>query len=127
MTDLARLPDAVPAVWSSVGDTEAICGAAFITGQQWGTMQGLLVVAARKGIKLLLMRVNHGTVTEVGQLPNSTATTAGYARCSERRRRTRASVQLRLPRGGGYPDPGWRPQAGCASQSGGAQASALCF
>jgi glucose/arabinose dehydrogenase len=70
MTDLQRFPDAVPAVWSSGGDTEAICGAAFITGQQWGTMQGLLAVAALKGTKLLLMRVDPtGMVTEVGQLP----------------------------------------------------------
>jgi glucose/arabinose dehydrogenase len=70
MTDLARFPDAVPAAWSSGGDTEAVCGAAFLTGQQWGTMQGLLAVAALKGTKLLLMRVDpNGTVTEVGQLP----------------------------------------------------------
>jgi aldose sugar dehydrogenase len=70
MTDQQRFPDAVPAAWSSGGSTEAICGAAFITGQQWGTMQGLLAVAALKGTKLLLMRVDpNGAVTEVGQLP----------------------------------------------------------
>jgi aldose sugar dehydrogenase len=70
MTDQRRFPDAVPAVWSSGGDTEAICGAAFLTGAQWGTMQGLLAVAALKGTKLLLMRVDpNGGVTEVGQLP----------------------------------------------------------
>lgn len=70
MTDLQRFPDAVPAVWSSGGDTEAICGAAFIEGDQWGDMQGLLAVAALRGAKLLLMRVDSdGTVTEVGQLP----------------------------------------------------------
>ncbi|MGH3753400.1 MAG: PQQ-dependent sugar dehydrogenase [Pseudonocardiaceae bacterium] len=70
MTDLQRFPDAVGAVWSSGGDTEAICGAAFITGQQWGGMQGLLAVAALKGAKLLLLRVSSaGKVTEVGQLP----------------------------------------------------------
>jgi aldose sugar dehydrogenase len=70
MTDLRRFPDAVPPVWSSGGDTEAICGAAFITGDQWGDMQGLLAVAALRGSKLLLMRVDpEGAVTEVGQLP----------------------------------------------------------
>lgn len=70
MTDQQRFPDAVPAVWSSGRDTEAICGAAFITGAQWGSMQGLLAVAALKGTKLLLMRVDPiGAVTEVGQLP----------------------------------------------------------
>ncbi|MGH3977444.1 MAG: PQQ-dependent sugar dehydrogenase [Pseudonocardiaceae bacterium] len=70
MTDLRRFPDAVPPVWTSGGDTEAICGAAFLTGEQWGGLQGLLAVAALKGSKLLLMRVGDGgTVTEVGQLP----------------------------------------------------------
>jgi glucose/arabinose dehydrogenase len=70
MTDLARFPDAVPAVWSSGGSTEAICGAAFLEGPQWGSLEGLLAVAALKGSKLLLMRLDEqGTVTEVGQLP----------------------------------------------------------
>ena len=70
MTDLARFPDAVPAVWSSGGSTEAICGAAFLTGEQWGSLEGLLAVAALKGSKLLLMRLDEqGTVIEVGQLP----------------------------------------------------------
>ena len=70
MTDLARFPDAVPAVWSSGGSTEAICGAAFLEGPQWGSLEGLLAVAALKGSKLLLMRLDtDGSVTEVGQLP----------------------------------------------------------
>ncbi|MGH3801153.1 MAG: PQQ-dependent sugar dehydrogenase, partial [Pseudonocardiaceae bacterium] len=70
MTDLQRFPDAVPAAWSSGSDTEAICGAAFIEGEQWGDMQGLLAVAALAGSKLLLMRVDpNAAVTEVGQLP----------------------------------------------------------
>jgi aldose sugar dehydrogenase len=70
MTDLQRFPDAVPAAWSSGGHTEAICGTAFVAGDQWGDMQGLLAVAALSGSKLLLMRVGtEGKVTEVGQLP----------------------------------------------------------
>ncbi len=70
MTDLARFPDAVPAVWSSGGSTEAICGAAFLEGPQWGSLQGLLAVAALSGSKLLLMRLDEqGTVVDVGQLP----------------------------------------------------------
>lgn len=70
MTDLARFPDAVPPVWSSGGSTEAICGAAFLQGPQWGGLEGLLAVAALKGSKLLLMRLDErGTVVEVGQLP----------------------------------------------------------
>lgn len=70
MTDLQRFPDAVPAVWSSGRDIQAICGAAFLTGEQWGNMQGLLAVAALRGSKLLLMRVDSdGTVAGAGQLP----------------------------------------------------------
>ena len=70
MTDLVRFSDAVPAVWSSGGSTEAICGAAFLEGPQWGSLEGLLAVATLKGSKLLLMRLDEqGTVVEVGQLP----------------------------------------------------------
>jgi glucose/arabinose dehydrogenase len=70
MTDLRRFPEAVAAVWSSGGDTEAICGAAFLTGEQWGELQGLLAVAALKGTKLLLMRVDaNAAITQVGRLP----------------------------------------------------------
>ncbi len=70
MTDLRRFPDAVPAQWSSGGSTEAICGAAFLEGEQWGSLQGMLAVAALAGSKLLLMRVGEdGSISEVGQLP----------------------------------------------------------
>ncbi len=72
MTDLQRFPDAVPAVWSSGSTVEAICGAAFSKGAQWGDMQGLLAVAALRGSKLLLMQVgSDGAVTEVGRLPQT--------------------------------------------------------
>jgi len=70
MTDLRRFPDAVPAVWSSGGETVAVCGIAFLDGAQWGGLQGLLAVATLKGTMLLLMRVDQaGSVIEVGQLP----------------------------------------------------------
>ncbi|MQA15004.1 MAG: PQQ-dependent sugar dehydrogenase [Pseudonocardiaceae bacterium] len=70
MTDLQRFPNAVPAVWDSGESTEAICGAAFLDGEQWGSMDGLLAVAALAGQELLLMRVEQdATITEVGQLP----------------------------------------------------------
>ncbi|MDQ3886400.1 MAG: PQQ-dependent sugar dehydrogenase, partial [Actinomycetota bacterium] len=70
MSDLERFPDAIPPVWSSGGSTEAICGAAFLTGKQWGSLEGLLAVAALKGSKLLLMRLDEqGNVVEAGQLP----------------------------------------------------------
>ncbi|GAB2989761.1 PQQ-dependent sugar dehydrogenase [Saccharothrix stipae] len=61
MTDLERFPDAVPAVWSSGDPTEAICDAAFLVGEQWGALNGVLAVTALKGAKVLLF-----TVTQEG-------------------------------------------------------------
>ncbi|QFZ16655.1 PQQ-dependent sugar dehydrogenase [Saccharothrix syringae] len=61
MTDLERFPDAVPAAWSSGDPTEAICDAAFLRGEQWGDLAGVLAVTALKGTKLLLF-----TVTQEG-------------------------------------------------------------
>ncbi|NUT47414.1 MAG: PQQ-dependent sugar dehydrogenase [Saccharothrix sp.] len=61
MTDLSRFPDAVPAVWSSGSPTEAICDAAFLVGERWGSLNGVLAVTALKGSKLLLF-----TVTQEG-------------------------------------------------------------
>lgn len=70
MTDLQLFPNAMPARWDSGETTEAVCGATFLDGEQWGSMEGLLAVAALAGQELLLMRLApDGTVTEVGQLP----------------------------------------------------------
>ena len=55
MTDLERFPDAVPAVWSSGSPVEAISGAAFLSGPQWGDLDGALAVGALRGQKLLVM------------------------------------------------------------------------
>ena len=66
MTDKQRFPDAVAAVWSSGSPTEAICGAVFLTGSRWGTLQGVLAVTALKGSKVLLMTLSpDGTVASV--------------------------------------------------------------
>lgn len=66
MTDTKRFPDAVRAVWSSGDPTEAISGAAFLSGPQWGSLDGAFVVAALKGMKLLAMTMNQaGAVTRV--------------------------------------------------------------
>jgi glucose/arabinose dehydrogenase len=54
MTDLTRFPDAVEAIWKSGDPTEAICGAAFLSGSQWGDLDGVLAVTALKGEKLML-------------------------------------------------------------------------
>jgi aldose sugar dehydrogenase len=58
MTDLRRFPDAVPAVWSSGTPTEAICGAEFLSGEQWGDLDGVLAVTTLKGSKLLLFTLD---------------------------------------------------------------------
>lgn len=66
MTDLARFPDAVVAAWSSGSPVEAVSGAAFVAGPQWGELSGVLAVGALRGEKLLLMRLGaDGAVAEV--------------------------------------------------------------
>ncbi|WP_092779770.1 PQQ-dependent sugar dehydrogenase [Actinokineospora terrae] len=60
MTDLTRFPDAVPAKWQSGSTTEAICAAAFLTGAQWGSLDGTLVITALKGAKALFLTLNPG-------------------------------------------------------------------
>jgi glucose/arabinose dehydrogenase len=66
MTDLERFPDAVPAVWSSGNPVEAVSGAAFLSGGQWGDLNGVLAVGALRGEKLLLMGLGpDGAVAQV--------------------------------------------------------------
>ncbi len=66
MTDLERFPDAVPAAWSSGRPVEAVCGVAFVSGPQWGELDGVLAVAALRGEKLLLMSIGpDGAVAQV--------------------------------------------------------------
>jgi aldose sugar dehydrogenase len=67
MTDRDRYPDAVPAAWSSRRPVEAVAGAAFVSGPQWGDLDGTLAVAALRGEKLLLMTIGaDGSVASVG-------------------------------------------------------------
>ncbi len=67
MTDLERFPDAVPAAWSSGSPVEAVAGAAFLSGAQWGELDGVLAVGALRGEKLLLMTIGpDGAVARVG-------------------------------------------------------------
>jgi glucose/arabinose dehydrogenase len=70
MTDLARFPDATMAAWSSGSPVEAVSGAAFISGGQWGTLDGVLAVGALRGEKLMLMTVGaDGVVASVSVPP----------------------------------------------------------
>lgn len=82
MTDLERFPDAVRPVWTSGDHTEAICGAAFLTGQQWGDLEGALAVTALAGSKLLLLKLGEdGAVSEVS-VPEELDDTYGRLRAA---------------------------------------------
>ncbi|MGB3049863.1 MAG: PQQ-dependent sugar dehydrogenase [Polyangiales bacterium] len=64
MTDLAKFPDAVPAVWSSGSPTLALAGATFLEGSAWGNWNGVLAVATLKAEHLHIYFVDaEGTVT----------------------------------------------------------------
>jgi aldose sugar dehydrogenase len=57
MTD-PGIPGAVPAVWSSGVPTLATSGATFLSGEQWGAYDGLLLVALLKAQGVLALRVD---------------------------------------------------------------------
>lgn len=66
MTDLTRFPDATKAAWSSGSPVEAVSGAAFLSGPQWGALDGVLAVGALRGQKLMLMTLGaDGAVASV--------------------------------------------------------------
>lgn len=68
MTDTERFPQAVPAVWSSGSPTVALSGLSFVTGPQWGDLDGALAVCALKGEKLLIMKLNEdGSVASISE------------------------------------------------------------
>jgi aldose sugar dehydrogenase len=56
MTDLAKFPDAVPAVWSSGAPPIAPSGATFLVGDQWGDWEGALAVTALRGEQLRVLQ-----------------------------------------------------------------------
>src|SRR5215213_6186064 len=57
MTD-PDIPGAIPAVWSSGSPTLATSGATFLDGDQWGTYDGLLLVALLKAQGVLALRLD---------------------------------------------------------------------
>jgi glucose/arabinose dehydrogenase len=70
MTDLDRFPEALPAAWSSGNPVEAVSGAAFLSGGQWGDLNGALAVGALRGEKLLLMQIGpDGAVAQASEPP----------------------------------------------------------
>ncbi len=72
MTDTRRFPQAVPAVWQSGRTTQATCAAAFLDGEQWGTLDGALVVTALKGAKMLLLRLTDAGALASVSIPAET-------------------------------------------------------
>ncbi|QRK90777.1 PQQ-dependent sugar dehydrogenase [Saccharopolyspora erythraea] len=82
MTDLRRFPDAVPAVWSSGRAREAPCGAAFLTGPQWGRFDDMLAVTALRGTKLSLYAVNPDGSVRGTEVPAALDGTYGRLRAA---------------------------------------------
>jgi glucose/arabinose dehydrogenase len=75
MTDLERFPDAVAAKWQTGDITEAVCAATFLEGDQWGTLNGTLVITALKGAKVIFLTLSkEGDVTSVAVPPEFTDT-----------------------------------------------------
>ncbi|PXY21269.1 PQQ-dependent sugar dehydrogenase [Prauserella muralis] len=80
MTDLERFPDAVRPLWTS-GETltEAPSGAAFLSGEQWGALDGRLAVVALRGQKVVLFELNEAG-TEVASIARPTELNDTYGR-----------------------------------------------
>lgn len=75
MTDLQRFPDAVAAKWQTGEITEAVCAATFLEGEQWGTLNGTLVITALKGAKVLFLTLSEqGDVKSVAVPPEFDST-----------------------------------------------------
>ena len=75
MTDLAKFPQAVPAVWSGGSLTIATSGATFLSGSQWGGWDWALAVACLKGSQL---RIAFWDASD--RLTGQTSTSTGYGR-----------------------------------------------
>lgn len=80
MTDSKRFPDAVAAIWSSGGPTEAISGATFLTGSKWGALDGALVVAALKGKKVIALKLDKAGAVAGQTVPTALDDTHGRLR-----------------------------------------------
>ncbi|HVK21308.1 MAG TPA: PQQ-dependent sugar dehydrogenase [Actinokineospora sp.] len=82
MTDLQRFPDAIPAKWQSGETTEAICAATFLTGSQWGSLDGALVATALKGAKLMLFTLDNDANVKSVAIPPEFADQFGRLRAA---------------------------------------------
>jgi glucose/arabinose dehydrogenase len=69
MTD-PKIPGALPAVWSSGDPTIATCGGTFLTGEQWGGYDGVLLVGVQKDTGVLGLRLDSaGGLVEQFRIP----------------------------------------------------------
>ncbi len=82
MTDTERFPDAIEALWSSGDSTEAICGAVFLAGSQWGALDGVLAVTTLKASKLILMTLGPDAKVTTTAVPAELAGTYGRLRAA---------------------------------------------
>ncbi|TAH33271.1 PQQ-dependent sugar dehydrogenase [Candidatus Saccharibacteria bacterium] len=64
MTDTARFPDAVPAIWSSGEPTIAPSDADFLRGETWGSWNGRLAMGVLKGRHLRILDITDGKLGE---------------------------------------------------------------
>ena len=75
MTDLSASRTRCPAKWQTGDMTEAVCAATFLSGDQWGALDGALVITALKGAKVLMLSLSEqGDVTSVAVPPEFTST-----------------------------------------------------
>jgi glucose/arabinose dehydrogenase len=82
MTDLERFPDAVPAKWQTGETTEAVCAATFLDGDQWGALDGALVITALKGAKVILLSLTDAGDVETVAVPKEFTDTFGRLRAA---------------------------------------------
>jgi aldose sugar dehydrogenase len=80
MTDTHRYPEAITAAWRSGRPVEAVSGAAFVSGAQWGGLDGRLAVAALRGSKLLLMTLGADGAVSAVDVPAQLDDTFGRLR-----------------------------------------------
>ncbi|MGO1054201.1 PQQ-dependent sugar dehydrogenase [Crossiella sp. CA198] len=84
MTDTERFPDAVPAVWSSGSSTEAVCAVDFLSGANWGELDGTLAMTTLKGSKLLLLSLDETGAVKSVSAPRELDDTHGRLRAARR-------------------------------------------
>lgn len=82
MTDLERFPDAVPAKWQTGDMTEAVCAATFLDGDQWGALDGALVITALKGAKVILLSLTEQGDVDSVSVPKEFTNTFGRLRAA---------------------------------------------